>query len=154
MSIEARLQAQNITLPEAAAPAANYLPYVQSGSYLYISGQLPFENGELKYIGTLGADFDVDQGAAAARLCAINIMAQIKAACGGDLSKVKRIVKLGIFVNSTSDFTDQPKVGNGASDLLADIFQEAGRHARSAVSAPSLPLGVAVEIDAIVELAD
>ena len=154
MSIEARLEAQNITLPAAAAPAANYLPYVQSGSYLYISGQLPFDKGDLKYIGTLGADFNVEQGAEAARLCAINIMAQINAACAGDLSKVKRIVKLGIFVNSTADFTDQPKVGNGASDLLADIFQEAGRHARSAVSAPSLPLGVAVEIDAIVELTD
>ncbi len=154
MSIEQRLADKNIILPEAAAPAANYVPYIRAGNMLYISGQLPIAQGKVAYIGKLGTEFESEQGQQAAHLCAINIMAQVKSACAGDLTRVKQFVKLGIFVNSTSDFTEQPKVGNGASDLIADIFAEAGTHARSAVSVPSLPFGAAVEIDAIIELVD
>lgn len=151
VSIEQRLGALGITLPQAAAPAANYVPAVQSGSMLYISGQIPMLNGELKYRGKLGADFSVEDGAACARLCGLNIIAQAQAALG-DLNRVKRVVKLVGFVNCTPDFTDQPKVVNGASDLMVEVFAEKGRHARSAVGVGSLPLGVAVEVEAILEV--
>jgi len=151
-SISQKLTELNITLPNAAAPAANYVPFVQSGNLLFISGQLPFENGQLIHKGRLGENVSPEDGYKAARQCAINIIAQIRAA--GGLEKVRRIVRLGGFVNSTADFTDQPKVVNGASDLFVEVFGDAGRHARAAVGVPSLPLGVAVEIDAVVELAD
>ena len=150
-TIDARLAELGLTLPAAPAPAANYVPYVQSGNMLYVSGQISQdEAGLIK--GRLGADMDVEAGAAAARRCALSLMAQARAACGGDLDRVARVVKLVGFVNSTPDFTDQPKVINGCSDLMVAVFGDAGRHARSAVSAASLPLGVAVEIEAIFEL--
>lgn len=151
-SIAKKLTDLNITLPEAAAPAANYVPYVKSGNMLFISGQLPFDMGQLIHKGRLGENVSVEDGYKAARQCAINIIAQIKAA--GGLEKVRRIVRLGGFVNSAADFTDQPKVVNGASDLFVEVFGDAGRHARAAVGVPALPLGVAVEVDAVVELAD
>jgi enamine deaminase RidA (YjgF/YER057c/UK114 family) len=151
-SIAQKLSELNITVPDAAAPAANYVPYMRSGNLLFISGQLPFENGQLIHKGRLGENLSIEDGYKAARQCAINIIAQIKAA--GGLEKVARIVRLGGFVNSTADFTDQPKVVNGASDLFVAVFGDAGRHARAAVGSPSLPLGVAVEVDAIVELTD
>lgn len=149
---ETRLAALGVTLPDAAAPAANYVPFVQIGDLLHVSGQLPkAPNGDL-ITGTLGADLDVPQGAEAARLCAIQLLAQVKAACLGDLDRLQRVVKLGGFVNSTSSFTQQPLVVNGASDFLVEALGDPGRHARSAVSSPSLPLGVAVEIDGIFQV--
>ena len=150
--IEARLKDLAIELPQAAAPAANYVPYVIRGSTLFIAGQIPFLNGQQMHQGRLGEDLSLEQGAEAARACGLNILAQVKAAVGGDWSRVERCVKLGGFVNCTPDFTDHPKVVNGASDLMADVLGDAGKHARFAVGAPSLPLGVAVEIDAIFEL--
>lgn len=150
-TIETRLSELDITLPDAPAPAANYVPFVQVGQTLYVSGQISAdENGLIT--GKLGAELDVEAGAAAAQRCALSLLAQVKAACGGDLGKLKRVVKLTGFVNSTPDFTDQPKVVNGASDLLAEVCGDAGRHARSAVSAGSLPMGVAVEIEGIFEI--
>lgn len=149
--IDTRLAELGITLPAAPAPAANYVPFVRTGNMLWSSGQI--SNGADGLIkGKLGADMDVAAGAAAARACGLSIIAQAKAACGGDLDKVARVVKLVGFVNSTADFVDQPKVINGASDLMVEVFGDAGRHARSAVSAVSLPLGVAVEIEAVIEL--
>jgi enamine deaminase RidA (YjgF/YER057c/UK114 family) len=150
--IEARLKELGLELPAAAAPAANYVPYVVSGNTVYVAGQITVLNGEFKYQGKVGADLSVEEGVEAAKLCALNIIAQVKAACGGDLDRVKRICKLNGFVNSTPDFTQQPAVINGASDLMVEVFGEAGKHARAAVSAGSLPLGVGVEIDAIVEI--
>lgn len=151
-SIEAKLTELGLSLPQAPAPAANYVPFVQVGNLVHISGQI--SNGPDGLItGKLGADLSVEQGADAARSCAVSLLAQAKAATGGDLSKIKRLVKLVGFVNSTPDFTDQPKVINGASDLMVALMGDAGRHARSAVSAASLPLGVAVEIEAIFEVA-
>ena len=150
-TIEQRLIDHDIELPEAATPVANYVPAVQSGSMLYISGQLPLWNGQRRHIGKLGADTSVDEGQAAARLCALNVVAQAKAALG-DLDRVARVVKLVGFVNSTPDFTDQPAVINGASDLMAEVFGDKGRHARSAVGAATLPLGVSVEVEAILEV--
>jgi enamine deaminase RidA (YjgF/YER057c/UK114 family) len=150
-TIEAKLTELGLSLPDAPAPAANYVPFVQVGNLVHVSGQI--SNGPDGLItGKLGADVTVEQGAAAAQTCALSLLAQAKAAVGGDLSKIKRLVKLVGFVNSTPDFTDQPKVINGASDLMVELMGEAGRHARSAVSAGSLPFGVAVEIEAIFEV--
>ena len=151
--IEARLTELGIELPQAAAPAANYVPYVVSGSLVFVSGQVTVWNGEFRYQGKVGQDLGVEDGQAAARLCALNIIAQVKAACGGDLDRVVRIVRLGGFVNSTPDFTGQAKVINGASDLMVEVFGDKGKHARAAVSAAALPLGVAVEVEAVVEIA-
>ena len=150
--IDARLAELGIEVPEAAAPVANYVGYVVSGNLVFVSGQVTLKDGEFMHQGKLGDSISVEEGQAAARLCAINIIAQLKAACGGDLDRVQRIVKLGGFVNSTPDFTDQPKVINGASDLMVEVFGDKGRHARAAVSAGSLPLGVAVEVDAVAEI--
>ena len=148
--IEARLAELGISLPDAPMPAANYVPFVRSGNQLFVSGQI--SNGpEGLILGKLGDSMDVAEGAMAARFCGLALIAQAKAALG-DLDKVKRVVKLVGFVNSTADFTDQPKVVNGCSDLMVEVFGEAGRHARSAVSAGSLPLGVSVEIEAIFEV--
>ncbi|MCT2540439.1 RidA family protein [Sedimentimonas flavescens] len=148
--IDARLSELGITLPGAPAPAANYVPFVRSGNQLFISGQI--SNGPEGLIkGRLGADMDVSEGALAARFCGLALIAQAKAALG-DLDRIKRVVKLVGFVNSTPDFIDQPKVINGCSDLMVEVFGEAGRHARSAVSAASLPLGVAIEIEGIFEV--
>lgn len=146
--IAARLAAQSIVLPEPAAPVAAYVPTVQAGNLLHLSGQLPFDNGQLM-TGRLGEDRDDDYGYAAARACAIMIMAQVKTALGS-LDRVERIVKLNVFVNSAPGFTAQPKVANGASELMEQIFGDAGRHARSAVGVAALPLGAAVEIDAVI----
>ncbi|VDC21252.1 RidA family protein [Pseudogemmobacter humi] len=152
MSIEARLAELGITLPDAPAPVANYVGFVQTGNLVHVSGQISQnESGPIR--GKLGADLSVEQGAEAARRCAISLLSQVKKACGGDLGRVVRLVKLTGFVNSTPDFTDQPKVINGASDFMVEVLGDKGRHARAAVSSNSLPLGVAVEIDAIFEIA-
>lgn len=150
--IESRLGEMGVTLPAAPAPAANYVPFVRTGALLFVSGQISQGPGGL-ITGKLGADMDVAHGAAAARACGLSLIAQARAALDGDLDRVVRVVKLTGFVNSTPDFTDQPKVINGCSDLLVEVFGDAGRHSRSAVSAASLPLGVAVEIEAIFEVA-
>lgn len=151
--IDARLAELNIELPKAAVPLAAYVPAVRSGNQLFISGQVPMWNGELRHVGKLGADYSIEQGREAARTCALNIIAQAKLALDGDLDRIVRVVKLVGFVNSTGDFNDQPKVINGASELFGEVFGDAGKHARSAVSAASLPFGVAVEIEAILEVA-
>ncbi|GES45517.1 enamine deaminase RidA (YjgF/YER057c/UK114 family) [Rhizobium sp. ERR 922] len=152
-AIEGRLKELGIVLPQAAAPAANYVPYVISGNLLYLSGQLPMENGKIGVTGHLGKDVDVAGGQRAAELCAINILAQAKAALGGDLGRIKRLIKLNGFVASTPDFVEQHLVINGASNLLANVLGEAGKHARAAVGMAALPLNAAVEIDAILEIA-
>ena len=152
-TIDARLEELGIELPQAAAPAANYVPYVVSGKQVFVAGQITILNGELKHLGKLGAEIGVEEGVEAARLCGLNIIAQVKAACGGDLDRVVRCVRLGGFVNSTPDFTDQPEVINGASNLMVEVFGDKGKHSRAAVSAGSLPRGVSVEIDAIFEIA-
>ena len=149
--IEASLARMGIVLPDAPAPAANYVPFVVVGTTVYVSGQISQNDAGL-IKGRLGADMDVPAGAEAAKHCAISLLAQVKKACGGDLSKLVRVAKLTGFVNSTADFTDQPKVINGASDFIVAVLGDAGRHARSAVSAVSLPLGVAVEIEGIFEI--
>ncbi len=149
MSIEAKLAELGIELPQAAAPVAAYVPVVVHGGVAHLSGQLPFVDGKL-VTGRLGEDVSLEDGVAAARACALMILAQLKAA--GLLERVERVVKLGAFINSAADFTDQPKVANGASELMAEVFGDAGRHARSAVGVPVLPLGAAVEVDAIVAI--
>ena len=149
MTIDQRLAEIGITLPQAAAPVAAYVPTVEVGGLLHVSGQISFaEDGSL-IKGRLGDDVDLDAGMAAARRCGVMLLAQIKAALGS-LDRVERIVKLGVFVNSTADFTDHPKVANGASELMVEVFGEAGKHARAAVGVAALPLGVAVEVDAVV----
>jgi enamine deaminase RidA (YjgF/YER057c/UK114 family) len=150
-SIETRLAELGVTLPDAPAPAANYVPFVVTGNTVHVSGQISQDAGGL-IKGRLGADMDVAAGAAAAQRCAISLLAQLRNAVGGDWSRVVRAVKLTGFVNSTADFTDQPKVINGASDFIVAVMGDAGRHARSAVSAASLPLGVAIEIEGIFEI--
>ena len=153
MDIRAKLKEMSLELPQAAAPAANYVPYViADDDMLFIAGQIPFLNGQKMHIGKVGDTFTIEQGIEAARACALNILAQVDAAVKGDWKKVKRCVRLGVFVNCGLDFTEHPKVANGASDLIAAVMGEAGKHARAAVGAPSLPLGVAVEVDALFEL--
>lgn len=147
-TIEARLAELGLTLPEPAAPVAAYVPVVVAGGLAHVSGQLPFIDGAL-VTGRLGESVSLDQGTRAAAACGLMILAQLKAALGS-LDRVERVVKLGAFISSTADFTDQPKVANGASELMAAVFGEAGKHARSAVGVPVLPLGAAVEVDAIV----
>jgi enamine deaminase RidA (YjgF/YER057c/UK114 family) len=153
MSIDQRLAELGITLPEAAAPVAAYVPVVQSGNLLFVSGQVSFAEDGSRIVGRLGQDMDLEAGQEAARRCGLMVLAQVKLALGS-LDRVTRVVKLGVFVNSSADFTDQPKVANGASELMQDVFGDAGRHARAAVGVPALPLGVAVEVDAIVEVRD
>jgi len=151
--VDARLAELGIELPEAAAPAANYVPYTRTGNLVFVSGQITSRNGELQFLGRLGDGMDTETGYQAARLCGLNLIAQLRAACGGDLDRVRQVIKLGGFVSSVPDFTDQPKVINGASDLMVEVFGEpAGQHARFAVSAASLPLGVAVEVDGVFEI--
>lgn len=149
--IETRLSELGIELPDAPAPAANYVPYVVVGDMVYISGQISKDAGGL-ICGKLGDDTSVEDGAAAARVCGLNLIAQLREACGGDLDQVIKIVKLGGFVNATPDFTSHPTVINGASDLMAEVFGDIGAHARAAVGCVSLPLGVAVEVEGIFQI--
>jgi enamine deaminase RidA (YjgF/YER057c/UK114 family) len=149
--VDRKLEELGLTLPEAAAPVAAYVPVVEANGLLHISGQLPFKDGALM-TGRLGEDRDVGFGTEAAQRCALMLVAQVKKYLDGDLSRVARIVKLGVFVNSAGDFTDQPKVANGASELMQALFGDDGKHARSAVGVPTLPLGAAVEVDAIVQI--
>jgi len=149
--IEAKLKEQGITLPEAATPAANYVPYVISGNQLFVSGQICAWNGEVKFIGKLGKDFDIAKGQEAAKICALNILAHAQAALGS-LDRVVRCIRLGVFVNSTPDFIDQPQVANGASDFMVKLFGDKGKHSRFAVGVVQLPKGVAVEVDATFEI--
>jgi enamine deaminase RidA (YjgF/YER057c/UK114 family) len=151
-TIDTRLKELGITLPAAPIPVASYVPFVRSGSLVFVSGQVPLEGGTVKYVGKLGRDISQEDGKAAARLCALNVLAQLKAACSGDLSRVRRAVKVTVFVNATDDFTQHPEVANGASDLFVAVLGDAGKHARAAVGAPSLPRGVATEVDAIFEI--
>ena len=150
--IDSLLQERNIELPQASAPAANYVSVVRSGNLLFVSGQVCQWNGERRFIGKLGREFKLEEGQQAARLCALNIVAHVRAALDGDLDRVVRVVRLGGFVNSVDDFTQQPLVVNGASDLMVEIFGDAGRHARTALGVNGLPAGVAVEVDAIFEV--
>ena len=150
--IDKRLAELGITLPEAAKPVANYVPWVRTGNLVFISGQGPIDNGKITLQGHLGADISLEDGIKSARLCAINVLAQLKDACGGDLDRVKRVVKLVGFVNATADYKDHPKVINGASDLMVEVFGEKGKHARSAVASPSLPFGISTEVEAIIEV--
>jgi enamine deaminase RidA (YjgF/YER057c/UK114 family) len=149
-AVTAKLAELGLTLPQAAAPVAAYVPTVEAGGLLHVSGQLPFIDGKLVQ-GTLGMDITLEQGQAAAQACALMLLAQVNAALGG-FERVERVVKLGAFIASTTDFTDQPQVANGASELMVAVFGDAGRHARSAVGVPVLPRGVAVEVDAIFAL--
>ena len=151
--VDARLAELGIELPPVAAPAANYVPVVVSGSLAFVSGQVPVLRGELKFLGKVGVDLSIEQGQQAARLCALNIVAQMRAALGGDLDRVRRCLRVGGFVNCNPDFADQPKIINGASDLLVEVFGDAGRHARFAVGSNALPFNVAVEVDATFEIA-
>ena len=149
--VDRKLEELGLALPEAAAPVAAYVPVVEANGLLHVSGQIPFKDGVLM-TGRLGEDRDLAFGTEAAQRCALMLVAQIKKYLDGDLSRVERIVKLGVFVNAAADFTDQPKVANGASELMQALFGDAGRHARSAVGVPALPLGVAVEVDAVVQI--
>jgi enamine deaminase RidA (YjgF/YER057c/UK114 family) len=151
-TIDARLAELGIELPAASAPAANYVPCVRTGNLLYVSGQVPMLDGKLQYVGRCGAEYGVEEGQACARICALNILAQAKAALG-TLDAVTRVVKVNGYVNTTPDFPDHPKVVNGASDLFAEVFGDAGRHARAAVGVANLPFGVAVEVEAVLEVA-
>lgn len=150
--IDRRLEELGLTLPQAAAPVAAYVPTVLAGALLHVSGQLPFADGAVM-TGRLGEGASLEDGQVAARACALMLLAQVKAALGS-LDRVERVVKLGVFVNCAGDFTDQPKVANGASELMQQVFGESGRHARAAVGVPALPLGAAVEIDAIFQVRD
>jgi len=150
--IEARLKELKIELPKAAAPVANYVPAVQVGNILFVSGQVTFWNGELKYLGKVGKEISLEDGRAAARLCALNILAQAQAHLGS-LDRVKRVAMVQVFVNAVPEFADHPKVVNGASDLFVEVFGDAGKHARFAVGSGSLPVNVAVEVAAVLEVA-
>jgi len=151
-TVAARLAEKGIVLPEAVTPVAAYVPWVITGNLLFISGQVPFKEGALSHTGHLGGNLTVDEGYDCARVCALNILAQVNDALDGDLDRVSRVVKLTGFVACTPDFGDQPKVINGASDLMAEAFGDNGRHARAAVGVPALPLNSAVEVEAIFEL--
>ena len=150
--VDARLEDLGITIPDAPAPAANYVPYTVSGNLVFVSGQVPFVDGKLTATGRIGENATPEEGYVQARICAINLIAQVKAACGGDLDRVTRVVKLGGFVASADDFNGQPGVINGASDLMVEVFGDAGRHARFAVGTNALPLGCVVEVDGIFEI--
>ena len=151
--IEARLKELGIELPQASAPVANYVPFTRSGSLVVVSGQVSVRDGKAEFVGKLGRDMTIADAQQAAKLCALNILAHAKTACGGDLDRVKRVLRLGGFVNCTPEFTQMPQVVNGASDLMVELFGDAGKHARAAVGVASLPLGVAVEVEAMFEIA-
>ena len=151
--VDKRLADKGIELPAAASPVGNYAAWVKSGALVFVSGQLPLAGGELRFKGRVGATVSLEDAQKAARACGLNLVAQVKAACGGDLDRVTRVLKLTGFVCSTDDFTQQAQVLNGASDLMVEVFGEAGKHARAAVSSPTLPLGAAVEVDGVFEVA-
>ena len=151
-SVDARLTNLGIQLPKPAAAVASYVPFVVTQGLVFVSGQLPIWEGELRHLGRLGDNLGTQDGYDAARLCGLNLLAQVREACGGDLDRLRRVVKLGGFVASSPEFTEHPKVVNGASDLMLDVFGEAGRHARFAVGAPSLPLDASVEVDGVFEI--
>ncbi|MEQ1865329.1 MAG: RidA family protein [Micropepsaceae bacterium] len=150
--VEARLKELDITLPKAVAPVANYVPFVVSGNLVFVSGQVTLGPSGLEYVGQVGKEFNVEQGQAAARLCALNVIAQVREACGGNLDRVKRCVKVTGFVNAVPGFAQHPEVVNGASDTIVQVFGDIGKHARAAVGAGSLPRNVAVEVEAIFEI--
>ena len=151
-SVNDRLKAAGIILPEPAAAVANYVPYLQTGKLVYISGQLPLKDGQPAFTGKVGKDVSADEATEAARYCAINLVAQVRAALGGNLERVSRVVKLTAFIASTNEFTGQPQVANGASDLMVEIFGDKGRHTRAAVGTNVLPLDAPVEIEAVFEV--
>ncbi|MEM7442151.1 MAG: RidA family protein [Pseudomonadota bacterium] len=151
-TVAARLAEKNIVLPEPVKPLASYVPWVKTGNLLFVSGQVPFKDGGLSHTGRVGEDISVDEGQACARICGLNILSQVNDALDGDLDRVVRVVKLTGFVSCGAGFSDQPKVINGCSDLMAEVFGDAGRHARAAVGAPSLPLNSSVEVEAIFEV--
>lgn len=151
--IEGRLAELGLALPQAVAPVANYVPAVTTGSLAVLSGQIPLADGKPAFTGLLGAAVSLEDGQAAARLCGINMIAQLRAVCDGDLDRVRRVIRLGVFVAATPDFTDHPKVANGVSDLMVEVFGDLGRHARAAVGCSSLPLGVPVEVEGMFEIA-
>jgi enamine deaminase RidA (YjgF/YER057c/UK114 family) len=150
--IDLRLSELGITLPVPAKPVANYVGWVRTGNLVFTAGQVSFKDGKIEYLGKVGKDYSLEDAQKAARLCALNVIAQIKEACDGDLDRVKRIVKLVGFVNAVPEFTDHPKVVNGASDVMVEVFGENGKHARSAVGSGSLPVNVAVEVEAVAEI--
>jgi enamine deaminase RidA (YjgF/YER057c/UK114 family) len=150
--VEEKLNKIGVTIPDAPTPAANYLPFTTTGNLVFVSGQVPFVDGKLHITGMVGVDATVEDARGQARICAINLLAQLKVACGGDLDRVKQVVKLGAFVASAADFNSQPTVVNAASDLMVEAFGDAGRHARFAVGSNALPLGCLVEIDGIFEI--
>ena len=150
--IDSRLKELGIVLPEPANPAANYVPYVISGNLVFIAGQIPFWNGDVLHIGKVGADLTVEDATKSAEVCGLNIIAQLKAACDGNLDRVRRCVKIGVFVNCIDGFTQQPQIANGVSDLMVEVFGEAGRHARFAIGTNALPRNCATEADAVFEL--
>ncbi|VAW16641.1 RidA/YER057c/UK114 superfamily, group 1 [hydrothermal vent metagenome] len=151
-NVNAKLKSLGITLPRAAVPAANYVPVRRTGNLLIVSGQVPIADGKPVFVGVLGAGIDLEDGIAAARLCGLHVLAQASGALGGDLDRITACLRLGVFVAATANFTDHPKVANGASDLMVEVLGEAGRHARAAVGTTSLPFGVAVEVDAMFEV--
>ncbi len=151
--IEARLKELGIVIPDAVPALANYVPWVQSGNNVWIAGQVPLVDGELKHVGKVGDDIELEEAQAAARICGLNLISQVRAACDGDLDRVVRCLKVGGYVNAVADFGQHPQVVNGASDLMVEVFGDAGRHARFAVGAGSLPRNVSVEIDAVFEVA-
>jgi enamine deaminase RidA (YjgF/YER057c/UK114 family) len=151
--IEAKLKELGIELPQASTPVANYVPFTRSGNLVVVSGQVSVRNGKAEFVGKLGREISVAEAQQAAKLCALNILAHLKTACDGDLDRVKRVLRLGGFVNCAPEFTEMPQVVNGASDLMVAVFGDAGKHARAAVGVSSLPLGVAVEVEAMFELA-
>lgn len=150
--IEARLKELGIELPEPAVPLANYIPFTVAGNLVVVSGQVPLQDGRIAYVGKVGAKLSLDDGRAAARLCFINVLAQLKVACGGDLDQVKQVVRLGGFIAAPPEFTQHPIAMNGASDLAVELFGEAGKHARTTVGVPSLPSDAAVEVEGMFEI--
>ena len=152
-NIDRKLQDLGITVPEPAAPVANYVGCVRTGNLLFTAGQVPLKDGKFHFQGKVGGDISVEQAQEATKLCAINVISQVKGALDGDLDRVKRVVKLVVFINGAPDFTEHPKVANAASDLMVEVFGDKGKHSRAAVSAASLPVGVAVEVEAVVEIA-
>lgn len=151
-NVAQKLTELGLTLPEVSLPAANYVPCQIAGNTLYVSGQLPMKDGKPQFIGKVGREFSIEEGQECARICGVNILAHVRNALGGDFSKVKRLIRLGVFVNAPDDFTDHPKVANGVSDMMVNLFGDNGKHARFAVGVSGLPFGVAVEVDATFEL--